>query len=128
MNLSHGERHRIVVLFGFPRGLVLGLAGISVAGPLFGAVFGLLSGAALTISYLQDFTITVRLSLGFHSLLSRARAWSPPRDANAAPSKCLTFRANLRHKAYAAPILVSRPSQAATMLAVSRQFGSKRTL
>jgi hypothetical protein len=31
-------------------------------------------------------------------------------------------------KAYAAPILVSRSSQAATMLAVSRQFGSKRTL
>ena len=41
---------------------------------------------------------------------------------------CLTFRANLRHKAYAAPILVSWASQAATMLAVSRQFGSKRTL
>src|ERR1700732_5479812 len=44
MNLSHGERHGIVVLFGFLRGLVLGLAGISVAGALFGAVFGLLSG------------------------------------------------------------------------------------
>jgi hypothetical protein len=55
MNPSHGERHRIVVLFGFLRGLVLGLAGKSVAGPLFGAVFGLLSGSGLTISYLLGF-------------------------------------------------------------------------
>jgi hypothetical protein len=37
---------------------VLGLAGISVAGPLFGAVFGLLSGAGLTISYLLGFAPT----------------------------------------------------------------------
>ena len=47
-----------MALFGFLRGLVLGLAGISVAGPLFGAVFGLLSGAGLTISYLLGFAPT----------------------------------------------------------------------
>jgi hypothetical protein len=58
MNPSHGERHRTVVLFGFLRGLVLGLAGITVAGALFGAVFGLLSGGGLTISYLLGFAPT----------------------------------------------------------------------
>ena len=58
VNPSHGERHRIVVLFGFLRGLVLGLAGITVAGPLFGAVYGLLSGAGLTIAYLRGFAPT----------------------------------------------------------------------
>jgi hypothetical protein len=58
MNPSHGERHTIVILFGFLRGLVLGLAGISATGPLFGAVFGLLSGAGLTISYLLGFAPT----------------------------------------------------------------------
>jgi hypothetical protein len=56
VNPSHGERHRIVVLFGFLRGLVL--AGITVAGPLFGAVYGLLSGAGLTIAYLRGFAPT----------------------------------------------------------------------
>ena len=55
VNPSHGERHRIVVLFGF---LVLGLAGKTVAGPLFGAVYGLLSGAGLTIAYLRGFAPT----------------------------------------------------------------------
>ena len=58
INPSHGEQHRTVALFGFLRGLVLGLAGISVAGPLFSAVFGLLSGAGLTISYLLGFAPT----------------------------------------------------------------------
>ena len=58
MNPSHGERRMIVVLFGFLRGLVLGLAAITVAGPVFAAVFGLLSGAGLTISYLLGFAPT----------------------------------------------------------------------
>jgi hypothetical protein len=55
INPSHGEQHRTVALFGFLRGLVLGLAGISVAGTAFRCVFGLLSGAGLTISYLLGF-------------------------------------------------------------------------
>ena len=40
INPSYGEQRRTVILFGFLRGLVLDLAGITVAGPLFGAVFG----------------------------------------------------------------------------------------
>jgi hypothetical protein len=76
MNPSHGERHRIVVLFGFLRGLVLGLAGISVAGPLFGAVFGVLSGAGLTISYLlgfahtQDYEAEAKPHISGHKMLA----------------------------------------------------------
>jgi hypothetical protein len=58
INASHREQHRTLVLFGFLRGLVLGLAGITVAGPLFDSVFGLLSGVGLTISYLLGFAPT----------------------------------------------------------------------
>jgi hypothetical protein len=76
MNPSDRERHRIVVLFGFQRGLVLGLAGISVAGPLFGAVFGRLSGAGLTISYLlgvaptQDYEAESKPHISGHKMLA----------------------------------------------------------
>jgi hypothetical protein len=75
MNPSHGEQHRTVVLFGFLRGLVLGLAGITVAGALFGAVFGLLSGG-LTISYLlgfaptQDYEAESRPHISSHKMLA----------------------------------------------------------
>ena len=55
---SDGEQHRTLVLFGFLRGLVLGLAGITVAGPHFGAVFGFVSGIGLAISYLLGFAPT----------------------------------------------------------------------
>lgn len=41
----------IVILFGLLRGLVLGLAGMTVAGLAFGWIFGLLSGVGLSISY-----------------------------------------------------------------------------
>jgi hypothetical protein len=58
MDPSHEEQRTTVVLFGFLRGLVLGLAGITVAGPHFGAVFGFLSGIGLTISYLLGFAPT----------------------------------------------------------------------
>ena len=76
INPSHGEQHRTVALFGFLRGLVLGLAGISVAGPLFGAVFGLLSGAGLTISYLlgfaptQDYEVESKPHISGHKVLA----------------------------------------------------------
>jgi hypothetical protein len=55
-----------------------------------------------------------------------AGAGMPARASNSGSGSGLHFVPLT--KAYAAPILVSRPSQAATMLAVSRQFGSKRTL
>jgi len=58
INPSHGEQHRTVALFGFLRDLVLGVAGITVAGLHFGSVFGFLSGIGLTISYLLGFAPT----------------------------------------------------------------------
>ena len=51
-----GPRHRArMVIFGFLRGCVLGLAGMTVAGVMFGILFGLFSGIGLTISYLVGF-------------------------------------------------------------------------
>jgi hypothetical protein len=76
MNPSYREQHRTVVLFGFLRGLVLGLAGMTVAGTRFGAVFGLLSGAGLTISYLlgfapaQDYTAESKPHISGHKMLA----------------------------------------------------------
>jgi hypothetical protein len=42
------ERMRPPVLFGVYRGMVLGLAGVTIAGTTFGGLFGLFSAAALT--------------------------------------------------------------------------------
>jgi len=52
------ERRATVLLFAFLRGFVLGLAGISIAGPSFGVVFGILSGIGLSISYALGFAPT----------------------------------------------------------------------
>ena len=43
------------LLFGFLRGLILGLAGMTIAGPSFGILFGLLSGIGLSTSYAMGF-------------------------------------------------------------------------
>jgi hypothetical protein len=47
-----------VVLFGFLRGLVLGLAGMTIAGLWFAAAFGIFSGAGLAASYVIGFAPT----------------------------------------------------------------------
>lgn len=47
-----------VMLFGFLRGMVLGLAAITIAGPRFGLWFGVLSGAALVATYKIGFAPT----------------------------------------------------------------------
>jgi hypothetical protein len=59
INLGQNRESRgAVLLFGFLRGLVLGLAGMTAAGLVFGAVFGVLSGVALVISYALGFSPT----------------------------------------------------------------------
>jgi hypothetical protein len=55
---QNGEHHSTVLLFGFLRGVVLGLAGMTIAGPMFGTVFGLLSGAGLAAVYFLGFAPT----------------------------------------------------------------------
>jgi hypothetical protein len=52
---SHSPRKSLLLLFGFLRGLVLGLAGMTMASSAFGMVFGLLSGAGLVLTYLSGF-------------------------------------------------------------------------
>jgi hypothetical protein len=52
------ERRSFALVFGFLRGVVLGLAGMTIAGPAFGAAFGLLSGVGLSLVYLMGFTPT----------------------------------------------------------------------
>ncbi|MGI8741693.1 MAG: hypothetical protein ACR2NN_03815 [Bryobacteraceae bacterium] len=47
-----------MLLFGFLRGVVLGLAGMTIAGPTFGVWFGLLSGAGLSGFYAIGFAPT----------------------------------------------------------------------
>ena len=47
-----------LITFGFLRGIVLGLAGMTVAGVAFGIFFGLISGIGLTVSYLVGFAPT----------------------------------------------------------------------
>jgi hypothetical protein len=47
-----------VYLFGFLRGVVLGLAGMTIAGLMFGTFFGLLSGAGLIAVYSLGFAPT----------------------------------------------------------------------
>ena len=44
------------LLFGFLRGIVLGLAGITIAGLAFGALFGVLAGIGLSFVYLLGFS------------------------------------------------------------------------
>jgi hypothetical protein len=50
------ESRNRVLLFGFLRGVVLGLAGMTIAGPKFGALFGLFSGIGLMSVYLFGFS------------------------------------------------------------------------
>jgi hypothetical protein len=72
---SAAPRHRVVI-FGFARGLVLGLAGMTIAGVAFGAVFGLLSGTILAGQYIlgfaptDDYRMHVKPSLSAHSLFA----------------------------------------------------------
>jgi len=56
-NPSVAPRYRVVV-FALARGVVLGLAGMTVGGITFGAAFGLLSGAILAAQYLLGFAPT----------------------------------------------------------------------
>jgi hypothetical protein len=52
---SREVRRARLIAFGFMRGLVLGVAGMTVAGVGFGIFFGLLSGIGLTVTYLGGF-------------------------------------------------------------------------
>ena len=52
---SNQVRRSSVFLFGFLRGVVLGLAGMTMTGPTFGVLFGLLSGIGLTTVYALGF-------------------------------------------------------------------------
>ncbi len=59
INPAQSREHRsMVILFGFLRGLVLGLAGVTIAGLIFGVVFGILSGIGLSISNALGFAPT----------------------------------------------------------------------
>lgn len=49
-------RSRRRLLFGFLRGIVLGLAGMTIAGPEFGAIFGVCSGLGLMSVYSLGFS------------------------------------------------------------------------
>lgn len=65
-----------VVLFGFLRGLVLGLAGMTIAGLWFAAVFGIFSGTGLALSYVigfapaHDYETQAKPRLSAHSLFA----------------------------------------------------------
>lgn len=71
-----GERRSTVFLFGFLRGVVLGLAGMTIAGLMFGTLFGLLSGAGLTAVYslgfapAHDYEIQLEPRLSKHKILA----------------------------------------------------------
>jgi hypothetical protein len=54
--IKPGNGRRAIILFGFARGVVLGLACMTLAGPAFGAVFGLFSGAGLAFFYWKRFS------------------------------------------------------------------------
>ena len=77
MSQGESQKHRgLQLLFGFLRGLVLGLAGATIAGLSFGAVFGVLSGIGLTISYAlgyaptRDYETKSRPHLSKHKILA----------------------------------------------------------
>jgi len=65
-----------MIRFGLVRGLVLGLAGITIGGPVFGAIFGLCSGIALAATYyldntpIEDNTGHIRPRISRRSLIS----------------------------------------------------------
>jgi len=61
------------LFFGFLRGMVLGLAGMTVAGPAFGAPFGLLSGAGLAAVYALGFGPTADYAAGSRPRTSRRK-------------------------------------------------------
>ncbi|MGI8743834.1 MAG: hypothetical protein ACR2NN_14925 [Bryobacteraceae bacterium] len=56
--VQNTDRRGTVLLFGFLRGVVLGLAGMTVAGSTFGVWFGLLSGVGLSGFYAIGFAPT----------------------------------------------------------------------
>lgn len=60
-----------VMLFGFLRGIVLGLAAMTIAGPRFGLWFGVLSGAALVATYRIGFAPTDDYAKGERPRASR---------------------------------------------------------
>jgi hypothetical protein len=72
---ASSPRYRVVV-FGFARGMVLGLAAMTMAGVAFGVAFGLLSGGILTGQYLlgfaptDDYRIRYKPRISGHSLLA----------------------------------------------------------
>jgi hypothetical protein len=74
-NPSAAPRYRVVV-FGFARGIVLGLAAMTVAGVAFGATFGLLSGTVLAGQYLlgfapsNDYRAHIKPRISAHNLLA----------------------------------------------------------
>jgi hypothetical protein len=49
------ESRGSVLLYGFLRGIVLGLAGMTIGGPMFGTAFGVLAGLGLCGCYLAGF-------------------------------------------------------------------------
>jgi hypothetical protein len=65
-------------VFGALRGVVIGLAAITLAGPAFGAVFGTLSGIGLILSYAvgfapaDDYESKLRPRIGRHRLMASA--------------------------------------------------------
>jgi hypothetical protein len=74
-NPSAAPRRRVVI-FAFARGVVLGLAGMTMAGVAFGAAFGLLSGSILAGQYLfgfaptDDYRMHVKPRVSAHNLLA----------------------------------------------------------
>jgi len=65
---------RIVYLLGFLRGLVLGLASIAIAGPEFGALFGIFSGLGLMFFYSMGFAPLDDYDGGHKPRITRHRA------------------------------------------------------
>jgi len=70
------KRRTLVVVFGLLRGMVLGLAGLAIAGPVFGTFFGLLSGVGLTavnffgFAFNPDFESHGKPHISKHALLA----------------------------------------------------------
>lgn len=67
-------RRARTIAFGFLRGIVLGLAGMTVAGVTFGVLFGLFSGVGLTVSYVLGFAPTDDYAASSRPVLTRHKA------------------------------------------------------
>jgi hypothetical protein len=68
---DHHENHRGELVFSFLRGLVLGLAGIWVAGREFGILFGLFSGVGLSVAYSAGYAPTHDYEVQAHARFTR---------------------------------------------------------